>query len=111
MPGQRLATVQPGRGSRDLAQPRKQFVALREADLDSIDNSLLAHQTSQTFIIGVHKFIRRGVECFLVVVGTKVIGRALKGRFWSRSWIDIHSTHWAHGMLSRGNRRGGVNLI
>src|SRR4030095_11125775 len=119
MPEQRLAAAQPGRGSRCQAQPRKRFGVLRETDFDSStscrtcdgDSSRVAHQASQAFPVCVQKFIRRGVECFLVVIGTKIVGRALKNRLWRCGGIDIHSTYRTEWVFSAGNWRARVNLI
>src|SRR4029450_2590520 len=119
MPEQRLAAAQKSRGSRCQAQPRKRFGVLRETDFDSStscrtcdgDSSRIAHQASQAFPVGVQKFIRRGVECFLVVIGTKIVGRVLKNRLWRCGGIDIHSTYRTERVFSAGNWRGRVNLV
>src|SRR6267142_2098962 len=48
----------------------------------------------------VCELIGRGVECFLVVLGTEIVSLALKDRLRSCHGVNVHLAHWAEGMFS-----------
>ena len=80
---------------------------VRETDLNS-STVTVAHQTSQAFPVGIHEFIRRSVECFLVVLRTKVVGRIFENGLGRSFGIDIHSADRTKRMFGSRDAGGGV---
>src|SRR4051812_31142045 len=71
---------------------------------------LLCYARSKLFVRG-RKLSGRGIERFLLVAGTEVVGLAVENRFRRGLRIDIHSANETKRMFGGRKQRGGVDRI